>query len=134
MNHLGMTGSREGMTKYQREEFLMWLDKRLPFKTAHHGQCRGADAEFHDIMIEQGVDVIIHPPIDGTYCAECPDAVWIKTPKPYLERNHDIVKESDILVAFPRTDTEQLRSGTWSTIRYARKIGKRVIIFPPNPL
>jgi hypothetical protein len=31
-------------------------------------------------------------------------------------------------VACPRTDQEQRRSGTWATVRYARKVGKPVLI------
>ncbi len=54
-----------------------------------------------------------------------------RKPKPYLKRNHDIVDESDILIGFPSSEEERLRSGTWATVRYARKTGKRIyIIFP----
>jgi len=42
--------------------------------------------------------------------------------KTYLERNLDIVKNSSLLIACPiNKNKEELRSGTWSTIRKARK-------------
>ena len=52
----------------------------------------------------------------------------VKEPQPYLQRNHNIVNECDMLVAFPSTSNEVLRSGTWSTIRYAKKAKKPVEI------
>lgn len=51
--------------------------------------------------------------------------------KPPLKRNYDIVDACDILLAAPRTLTEELRSGTWATIRYARKTGKKYLILAP---
>lgn len=38
-----------------------------------------------------------------------------------LERNHVILDHTDYLLAFPKTRKEVLRSGTWATIRYAKK-------------
>ena len=54
--------------------------------------------------------------------------------KPYLERNKKIVNCCDILIAAPKQINEVLRSGTWSTIRYAKKIGIEVFIILPNNL
>jgi hypothetical protein len=45
----------------------------------------------------------------------------VLTPRPYLVRNRHIVDASSVLIATPKGD-EELRSGTWSTVRYARKI------------
>jgi hypothetical protein len=51
-------------------------------------------------------------------------------PKSYMARNDEIVKFSDILIGCPTdVNTEVLRSGTWSTIRKAKKAGKIVILF-----
>ena len=42
--------------------------------------------------------------------------------KIYLQRNLDIIKNSNILIACPiNKNKEELRSGTWSTIRQAKK-------------
>lgn len=48
----------------------------------------------------------------------------------YMKRNDALVEHCDVLLAFPRTTQEQLRSGTWSTVRRARKAGKEVRIYP----
>lgn len=42
--------------------------------------------------------------------------------KSYLNRNKDIIDQSDFLIACPQDkEQEVLRSGTWSTIRNAKK-------------
>lgn len=56
----------------------------------------------------------------------------IRDPLPPLERNHRIVDACDVLIACPKDAQEQLRSGTWATVRYARKQGKRVIVITPD--
>lgn len=55
---------------------------------------------------------------------------WVDR-KPNLVRNKDIVESTDVLLACPK-GPEELRSGTWSTVRLARKQGKRVVIFWPD--
>lgn len=52
--------------------------------------------------------------------------------KAYLDRIKDIVDMSDILIATPESVKEVLRSGTWSTVRYAKRAGKEVIICNPD--
>jgi predicted Rossmann fold nucleotide-binding protein DprA/Smf involved in DNA uptake len=47
-----------------------------------------------------------------------------------LERNRRMNEISNELMAFPKTLEEILRSGTWSTIRHARKIGNVVRAYP----
>jgi len=42
------------------------------------------------------------------------------------------VDETEWLWAIPGEFKEVLRSGTWSTIRYARKKGKKVLIIWPD--
>ena len=37
-----------------------------------------------------------------------------------------------MLIAFPSTQFEIQRSGTWQTIRYARKLKKKILIIYPN--
>jgi len=55
-----------------------------------------------------------------------------REPKPPLVRNRDIVDECDLLVACPGSDHEELRSGTWACIRYARKVKRKTIIIWPD--
>lgn len=48
----------------------------------------------------------------------------------YMTRNDMLVAACDTLLAFPKTAVEQVRSGTWATVRRARKAGKEIRIFP----
>jgi hypothetical protein len=51
--------------------------------------------------------------------------------EPYLERNKRIVDNVTLLIATPKEFHHTLRSGTWSTIRYAWKKKIDVVIIPP---
>jgi hypothetical protein len=61
---------------------------------------------------------------------------WINVVDPvdggYMKRNDRIVFHSDILFAFPKTSIEQKRSGTWATVRRARRKGIPIFFFPLN--
>lgn len=50
----------------------------------------------------------------------------------YRQRNMRIVTEVDRLLAFPKSSKEELRSGTWMTIRMAVKQNVPVHIYPIN--
>jgi hypothetical protein len=52
--------------------------------------------------------------------------------KPYLSRNKDIVLETELLIATPGEEEEQIRSGTWSTVRYARSLKRMINIVLPD--
>jgi len=129
---IGFTGTQVGMTKEQKNTLEKYLKISLSMSEYHHGDCIGADQEFHEILEKLGTDkIIIHPPIKKNKRAFC-KAKTICEPKEYLDRNKDIVNESEILIATPKEFYEQLRSGTWSTVRYAKKNKKRVFIIYPN--
>ena len=133
---LGFTGTQQGMAVRQKNAFQDFLEQNKP-TTFCHGDCIGADFEAHQ-MIENtfgrgpaaSCNIEIFPPINpGKRAFQIGKQ---HTPKEYIQRNHDIVDASDILVATPKEDTEQLRSGTWATIRYALKKGKKVYVIYPN--
>ena len=124
---VGFTGSRHGMTTEQQmlvREALLSLEPTA----VHHGDCVGADAEFHKIALELKIKIVIHPPVDFKFRAFCEGAEEEWTKREYLERDRDIVECSDALIAAPKSKEEELRSGTWYTIRYARKTNKKVTI------
>jgi hypothetical protein len=50
----------------------------------------------------------------------------------YLARNDRLLDHADVLLAFPATDREELRSGTWATIRRAIDRDVEVRIFELN--
>lgn len=132
---LGFTGTREGMTNIQRNVVADWLRDKQPDEI-HHGDCVGADSEFHDaalLNINQPLEVIVHPANGLALRAFRRSGITKRhEPKPPLERNKDIVDACDELLAAPKTLESELRSGTWSTIRYAQKAKKTVTIIGPD--
>ncbi len=136
---VGFTGTRNGMSTKQKaglRETLLRLNgpSRLAFsqnKTNdfHHGDCIGADAEAHDIAKALGYTIYMHPPTNGKARAY-KDGFALKA-LPYLKRNQDIVNSSHLLIAAPATQKEVIRSGTWATIRYARRNNKPIFVLEP---
>ena len=135
MNILGFTGTQQGMT-FEQKCKIRDLIPAFEAAEAHHGDCIGSDADFHHIcMVENGLHVAGHPGLDGfgqspkrAYCEV--NVSW--PPAPYLERNRIIVDVCNVLLATPAGMTEERRSGTWSTIRYAISTSTNVIIVYPN--
>ena len=123
---VGFTGTRHSMTINQAETLKEMLEK-LSVTELHHGDCIGADAQAHKIAKEIGLKVVLHPPTDHKWRAFC-QADKEREAKPYLLRNQDIVDETDMLMAAPQTKEEQKKSGTWSTVRYARKKQKPLVL------
>jgi hypothetical protein len=98
----------------------------------HHGDCVGADAQAHYIARELGLLLIGHPPINPRGRAFCVGFRYCNPEKPYLERNRDIVGDTHILVAAPETEHEVVRSGTWYTVRWARKLDRSIYVVMPD--
>ena len=126
---VGFTGSsRHSLTDTQIMEVRSIIESD-EVTEVHHGDCVGADASFHNIAKESRKRIVIHPPENDKHRAyKHGDRMYPL--KPYLQRNHDIVESSDMMIACPDSSKEKLRSGTWATIRYARKIGKEVNLIP----
>lgn len=127
--HTGFTGTREGLTTRQSVALRALLGTLTG--TLHHGDCLGADSEAHRLARVLGLSVHIHPPRSSTYRAfEAGNLVH--APLPYLARNHAIVHATSALIAAPRTGQEESRSGTWATVRYARRLGRPIAIITPD--
>lgn len=126
---IGFSGTRAGMTIKQETELMAYL--ALHGTYLHHGDCIGADAQAHSIARSLLIPICIHPPINESKRAFCTEYSCIYTPRDYILRNHQIVDACETLIACPKTEEEVWRSGTWATIRYARKKGKPVIILKP---
>lgn len=129
-NTIGFTGTRDGMTDSQKK-VLAHLLYALGAQILHHGDCIGADEDAHNIARENNVEVVIHPPTVDGLRAFCLGASYVHRPRPYHERNRAIVDDTEFLIATPAGD-EVSTSGTWSTIRYARKHGKPLAIIMPD--
>lgn len=134
--NVGFTGTQRGMTREQQAKVAKLLVEFLEREgdRFHHGDCIGADFEAAGYADALGYVMIAHPASDvaekklgryqpiGFLCLQ--SERW--APRPALARNRTIVANCDVLIAAPFEENEQLRSGTWSTVRYANKVGRRV--------
>lgn len=121
---LGVTGSRHGGGFERGQKFYQFLDGVTEF---HHGDCLGWDEECFITCSHFGIKTVAHPPENGAHRAFTKSDV-ILPPKPYLDRNKDIVNAVDYLIAAP-SGPETQRSGTWSTVRYAKKVGVKGVVW-----
>jgi hypothetical protein len=133
---VGFTGTQQGMTMVQADTCAIVLSGLEPVEF-HHGDCVGADAQACEIVwrlpwcYEGKIKVVSHPPDNDKKRAHTQAHVELP-PLPYLERNQKIVDATEILVAAPAAMNEEGRSGTWATVRYARKKGKPVLLVLPD--
>lgn len=130
---VGFTGTKMGTSDPQLGS-LIEIVEGLDFEKAHHGDCLGADEEFHVILrtVAEHVKIIGHLPVDNKARAFC-DFDEERKPLPYIKRNHNIVDGVDIMISCPN-GTKELRrgSGTWATIRYTRKQKVPLVIIWPD--
>jgi hypothetical protein len=120
------------MTGAQRAALRAILENEATTITEfHHGDCIGADAEAHDLPAAAGLEIVIHPPKEDALRA-WKNAPMMLEPRTYLARNREIVRQCDLLIAAPAEDDEQIRSGTWSTVRFARNQARPVWIIRPG--
>jgi len=128
---LGFTGTRHGMTMPQMSAFRVWAGLR-EITELHDGMCVGADEQAHEIVCQvSDATMIRHPPTDRSIAVPPKDGDIILKAAPYLVRNRAIVTAAEHLAAAP-DGPERQRSGTWSTVRFARKLGRPVTIFWPD--
>ena len=128
---LGFSGTQRGTTSAQlaKAETMLRAFRDLGADEIHLGDCIGSDAEIYEIAGHFGYRLIGHPPNNPkkraflTYHEIYPEL-------PYPKRNRAIVLASGFFFATPNEDYEVLRSGTWSTIRYARTRTAGGIILP----
>lgn len=144
---LGFTGTRQGMSDAQRGVVRDWLRNSLDdLNVIVHGGAEGADAEFDEaITAAFGISHYNFPEL-GIVCEVYPATVerfsfwrrkdqakrFVHSPMDPLKRNRIVVNQSHKMLATPAEAEEQPRGGTWSTIRYARKIGKPIAIIRPD--
>jgi hypothetical protein len=128
---LGFTGSSRRVTEEQEAAFFDFI-KAKDIAVFCHGDCIGADAKAHDIIrsVKPHCAIEVFPPVNQVARAFKSGDVTHRR-KEYLARNRDIAHRATAMVAMPAQMYEVVRSGTWSTVRYALKIGKQItVIFP----
>lgn len=133
---VAFTGTRRGLTLEQVDSIWgLLFDARRTYRgrlTLRMGDCVGADAQFHNLArVMGGFFLIGHPPVNPAYRAFLEYNVEVE-PEEYLVRNRAMVDRSSRLIAAPGGSAEALRSGTWSTVRYARKLGRPVYLVLPS--
>lgn len=127
---VGFTGTREGLSMAQIEKVLELL-RKWKATSFIHGGCIGADSQIHSILETASTEMML-----GVYPSNLPDQrgiqrCWMAKPDAPLTRNKKIVAECERLIACPE-GLEVVRSGTWSTIRHAKKVHRWVTIVWPN--
>lgn len=146
--NIGITGPRGGLSPAQRS-FAMELMAKVVIDpthqfTFHHGDCIGVDQQIHQLLLSWSITSIeTHPPTKTRFRAFCgvyDDTTLVHLPAPYLERDRNIVKASNVVIGFPNCSQEEApRSGTWYTVQHAmvqyamaHNAGKVVLVVMPD--
>lgn len=140
---VGVTAARTGLTSSQKDALRMYFDILMGQNNSsrsydrheiqfHHGKCKGGDRDSLLIAKEFGLWTVAHPSTLKNWTFHDIPSDEERNPKPPLERNHVIVDECSEILAFPCTSIEAIRSGTWATIRYAKKQNKFLIVTYPR--
>ena len=117
---VGISGTRHGASPHQliMIKVALIIYKERGAEKFRHGDCVGVDVEAAEIARELDYCIVSHPGPKGVGSK----ADYIYDPIPFLDRNKVIVRMSDIMLIVPHTNIEVLRSGTWATYRYAKKM------------
>ena len=134
VTRIGFTGTRKGLTQEQSKSLSTLFEIKDEIESFHFGDCVGADHDFYELV----------RPLFWTkskFVGHIPENSELRVflqyheewrPRPYLDRNRDIVRCCTRLIACPGEKAEQPRSGTWSTIRYAVNIKRPVTLVYPD--
>jgi hypothetical protein len=132
MWQIGFTGTRHGMTPPQRAAVAAILEPLAEPGgfVAHHGDCIGADAEFHDLCRELPQSfIVVHPgPLDDLPNQAGRVGDERRLPVPHMRRNKNIVMASTVMIAAPLEVAQQPYGGTWRTIEMTRKAKRPLAI------
>lgn len=129
---IGFTGSSRVITEAQTRtlywQLVAWL--KAGAEWMDNGDCVEADARAGTIWRNIGGKLHLRPPENDSKRAFL-EADTCDPPRPYLVRNRVIVDQCTALIATP-DGPERLRSGTWATVRYARILGRPILIIMPD--
>jgi len=134
--NVGFTGTQRGTTAKQTEGVRNLLFKFYTAWTPNwflHGDCIGADQTAAIMSTKIGYKQWVFP---GKIPRLRAYALWdrVEPEDDFLVRNRKIVNQSQVLIAAPALPYEVIRSGTWSTVRFARtQVDKRILIVYPKP-
>lgn len=132
---VGFTGTRDGPLEAQHKR-LQWLLGFLPLELFVHGAGGHSDALVH-AFVERRFPSCRFELFPSSQHPMASYVMWpnsrtiVHPEMPPLDRNRLITQWVHGLIATPKSDTED-RSGTWTTIRYAREIGLPTYIIRGN--
>ena len=119
---VGFSGTQKGATTEQLG-VVGWFLERWKATEIHIGSCVGADEQVFYYVRRYFPELTIYShPSDILSKRALIKADYEFEPKHPLARNVDIVNGCRRFIATPYQAAEQRRSGTWSAIRYARKL------------
>ncbi|NIN68884.1 MAG: hypothetical protein GTO63_30195 [Anaerolineae bacterium] len=134
---IGFTGTRKGMTPEQEKEVDYFLRVLGPPNSVWHGGAIGADEQFHELVLcrwPAGVHICVLPVEHKDRSERIEPGPWVHIFPPVknpLERNRTIARACLHLICTPKDASEVLRSGTWATVRYARRVMRtHTLIYP----
>lgn len=114
--NVGFTGTREGMSRRQASQLQYVL---ALFNHADLAIGRAAPRLHYGT--HESVGLLADEEAANMAAGLCYETVGHYARRGgELVRNREIVRCVSVLIAAPLTDKEELRSGTWATIRYAR--------------
>jgi hypothetical protein len=129
---VGITGTRNHITDKQILDIAEFFGTLPKDTELHHGDCLGADYYVAQIAKRYcHFKTVCHPPIKPELRA-FHESTEIREPNSYLARNRAIVDEVELLMVVPMQMEWQPKGGTWYTHDYAKKKGKRIIMFWPE--
>lgn len=127
---VGIIGHRGHATRYQIRVIKKLLDTPH-YHTILHSDSIGVEALVHEVADHLMKRIITYPPLSSRLRADC------KTPFKKVavsNRLENLVSDSGLLIALPRTNTERPKDRTWRAINNARKLQKPLIIVFPNKI
>ena len=129
---IGFTGTSTPLPTPQVNGLISVLTRlRKEYLWMNNGDCIYADEIAGKIWQYFAGKVWLRPP-DNPKKRAFLDSDECDQPAPYMKRNQTIVDNSSLLVCTPSTMDEVLRSGTWATIRKARKAVIPIIYVYPD--
>ena len=130
--NLVFTGTRNGMTVEQQRIVRDFLMRSRQFTSFTHGDCVGADVDFHNLVrgYKKGSPIITYR-VPGPLCAMSEADLAIDE-EDHLSRNRKMVNQSQFLIGTPPTSSPTKRGGTWYTLRYAQEKGKDGLVVYPD--
>ena len=133
---IGITGTRQLNDTGRQQIVLALLALNPDTDSVVCGGCVGADAFAGQVAKLMGIPVFVALPSDDSQV----DTSWVRYAEtwrvigPYKERNQHIVNISDGVWAFPNLpEKQEPRSGTWMTVRMARRAKKLALLKLQHP-